>query len=529
MSEEQEATDNLSIRCPSCRQRFSVGMDLMDRMVECGACDARFRINDAVIMRSKKFYPGERKANELNRFQRVPLSAALPDHLQTVRYAEFDHPEQLEPVSPQRVIAGIIGVGTMALIALMLIFSSGPGASFGAMPLENKLIIAGFVSALGLGLLVYANPKARLKAGFFGLLLSAGLVSLPFFFKGDPIAARPGSVVYNDPVEPLFPTEQVEPDSIVALRERFTTRPLEAEQTRHEEAGSATKAYGVYITNLQQRNIYTVRDFLIRETRADLSSHPYPRDGGDYLMVLSGVSMDIAEVAEIAGRLGATQEIHPEIGVIVVSVDNKQFEDGATDKLNNPTDPAFYDLNRRELQSLDMDRVRRAVERLASAEPKIYRADITQILNALMADPGVRFHDTLARALIVWAEDFGPAGEAGLDALRRQIEGGEPVAENLVALLVKAQISEAIPFVLTLWTENPLVWEKHLVGFGSPIESGVLEQHSADKPALRQSAIRLLGRIGTTASLPALRELANSEDAEIRVLAERAIAEISER
>lgn len=501
----------------------------MDRMVECGACDTRFRINDDVIMRSKKFYPGERKAADLNHFQRVPLSAAMPDNMQTVRYAEFDHPEQLEPASPQRIIAGIIGVGTMALIALMLIFSSGPGGSFGAMPLENKLVIAGFVSALGIGLLLYANPKARLKAGFFGVLLSAGLISLPFFFKGDPISARPDSIAYTDPVKPMFPAEGEEPDSLSALRERFTTRPLEAEQARHEEAGGATKAYGIYLTNLEQRNIYTVRDFLIRETRADLSSHPYPRDKGDYLMILSGVSMDIAQVAEIAGRLGATRETHPEIGVIVVSVDNKQFEDGATDKLTNPLDPAFYELNRRELESLDMDRVRRAVERLATSEPKIYRADITTSLTSLMANPGVRFYDSIARALLVWAEDFGPAGQAALDALRREINAGDSVPEELVALLAKAKIGEAIPSVLTLWMGNPLVWEKHFVNFGSGIEPSVLEQLSAENPALRQSAIRLLGQIGTQASLPALRNLADSGGPEIRVLAERAVSKITDR
>lgn len=529
MPEEQKTTENLSIRCPSCRQRFSVSMELMERMVECGACDARFRINDDVIIRTKKFYPGERKAVELNRFQRVPLSAALPDNLQTVRYAEFNNPERLEPASPQRVIAGIIGVGTMVLIALMLIFSSGPGGSFGVMPLLNKLVIAGFVSALGVGLLVYANRNARVKAGFFGLLLSAGLVSLPFFFKGTPITAQPNSFTYTDPIKPLFPEEEEEMDSITALRERFTTKPLEAEQTRHEEAAVGKKAYGIYLTNLMQRNIYTVRDFLIRETRADPSSHPYPRDGGDYLMILTEVSMDITQVAEIAGRLGSTEEIHPEVGVIVVTVDNKQFEDEAADKLNDPQNRAFYELNRRELASLDMDRVERAVGRLAAAEPKIYRADISGMLLDLMDKPGVRFQDALARALLVWAEDPGPAGEAALKALQEQLDAAEPVSENLVALTAKAKIPEAIPSVQILWSGNPQIWEKHYAEFGPAIEPGVLESLDTEKPALRHSAIRLLALVGTERGLPALRKLIESEDPEVRVLVERAISKITER
>lgn len=529
MPEEQEPTENLSIRCPSCRQRFAVDGDLRDRMVECGACDHRFRINEDVILRTKKFYPGERKAAGLNRFQRVPLSAALPDGLQTIRYAEFNHPERLEPASPQRIIAGIVGVSTMALIALMMIFSSGPGAAFGVMPTENKLIIAGFVSALGIALLVYANPKTRAKAGLFGFVLAAGLVSLPFFFKGTPITTRPDSITYTDPVKPLFPVEEEGADPVSALRERFTTKPLEAEQTRQEEAADGKKAYGIYLTNLLQRNIYTVRDFLIRETQADISSHPYPRDKGDYLMILTGVSMDIVTVAEIAGRLGTTSEVHPEIGVIVVSVNNDQFADGAADKLNNQEDPAFYDLNRRELGSLDMDRVKRAVGRLAIAEPKIYREDITRGLTELMAKPGVNFHDELARALLVWAEDTGAAGRAALEVLRREVDAREPVSENLVALVAKANIPEAIPSVQALWLTNPLIWEKHYEGFGAVIEPGVLEHLDTDNAALRHSAIRLLERVGTARSLPALRDLAGTGDSEDRVLAERAIAKINAR
>lgn len=531
MSEAPETTEQLSIRCPSCRQRFSVGEELKDRMVECGACDMRFRITDDVILRTKKFYPGERTATNLSRFQRVPLSAAAPEGLETIRYSEFNHLDRLDPVSPLKIIAGFIGVGTMALIALMLIFSSGPGTSLGAMPLTNKLIITGFVSALGVALLVYANPKARAKAGFFGLLLAAGLVSLPFFFKGTQIAAvARDSPDYIDPVEPLLGAQtEEEEDSITTLRERFATKPLQGEQERLERTESPKKAYGIYLTDLLQRNIYTVRDYLVRDTMAGPSSHPYPRDNGDYLMVLTDVSMDITEVAAIVARLGTTKEIHPDIDVIVVSVDNDQFVEGSNDKLNNRLDPAFYDLNRREIASIDMDRVRRAVERLATAEPKIYRADISSALIGLMGKPGVSFHDELAQALLVWAEDYGSVGDVALKVLREQIAAEDTVSENIVDLLAKGENKEAIPHINTLWMGNPVIWESHYVEFGPEIEPGVLEQLDSDNAPLRHSAIRLLGRIGTESGLPTLRKLIDSEDPEVRVLAERAVNAITER
>ena len=500
-------------------------------MVECGACDTRFRINEDVILRSKKFYPGERDSTELNRFQRVPLSAAAPEGLQTMRYADFNQHDQLEPTSPQRIVAGIIGVGTMAAITLMFIFSSGPGGTLSAMPLENKLIMGGFVAAIGVASLVYANPKARAKAVFFGLLMAAGMLTIPFFIKGPNITYTDGggtSKDYVDPTDPLlFPEEQVDP--LTTLRDRFSTNPLEAEQNRLGISGSDKNAYGIYLTNLLQRNIYTVRDYLIRDTIAGDSSHPYPRDDGDYLMVLTDVSMGITEVAEIAGRLGTTKEIHPEIGIIVVSVDNEQFLDSAADKLNNQKDPAFYTLNQRELANLDLDRVKRAVERLANAEPSIYREDISGLLLELMEKPGIHFHDELAKALLVWLQDPSTAGEAGLKALQGQIAAGEPASENLVVLLTKGKIQETIPSVHTLWLANPSTWERHFAEFGSAIEPNVLAQLNSDNAPLRRSAINLLGLIGTESCLLPLEQLATSEDPEVRVLAERAVKAIKGR
>ena len=80
-------TDNqLQIRCPKCGQRFTVGPELQGKVVECGRCENRFRVDDDVIQRSRKFYPGEKPRDaSLDRFSRpaqratgVPPAAGLP-------------------------------------------------------------------------------------------------------------------------------------------------------------------------------------------------------------------------------------------------------------------------------------------------------------------------------------------------------------------------------------------------------------------------------------------------------------------
>ncbi|MEP2776963.1 MAG: hypothetical protein ABJQ29_12270 [Luteolibacter sp.] len=526
MPETPDSKDNLSIRCPSCRQRFSVDPTLRDRMVECGGCDARFRINDEVIIRTKKFYPGERIAAGLSRFQRVPMSAAAPEGLQPARYVDVS-PAAVGPVSAQRVLAGILGVGLMLVTALYLIFSVGQQGSLSAMSVGSKLVIACFVAVLGLGLLMYANPRTKKKAGFFGILMAAGLISIPFFFKGQPLSGNdPGKPVveFN---EPAFPVEEFSPEA--DLRKRFTTKPLEDEQERLAKLSTDQQAFGIYLTNLIPRNIYTVRDYLIRDTEAGPSSHPFPRDDGDYLMILTEVDKDFEEVALIAGKLGETTETYPEIGVIVVRVNNDQFEAGSAEKLNNPNDPAFYALNQYELDNIDLDRVERAVDRLANVEPKIFRSDISQKLVRIMTQPGVNFHDVLAKALMKWAEEPGPAGEAALEVIRKRVATGDPVPESLVELVAKEEIGEAIPLVNELWLKSPGLWESHFAKFGPPIEPLILAQINAESAPLQRSAIKLLGRVGSAESLPALRKFINSDNAEVRVLTERSIEAINAR
>lgn len=528
MSDDQESSHSLSIRCPSCRQRFSVDAGLMDRMVECGGCDTRFRINDDVIIRSKKFYPGERGGPGLSRFQRVPLSAAaVPEGMQTMRYADFNHPEQLGPTSPLRVIAGAAGVALMVITALLFMFSNGPGGTLSGMTLFSKLVVGGFVSVLGFILLVYANPRARVKSGFFGLLLATGVICVPLFFKGDEPLQNKGTEPLAGGSAPLFSEEETDP--LEGLKERFGTKPLESERSRLDDNGGVAKAYGVFLTNLVQRNMYTARDYLIRETEAAPSSHPYPRDDGNYLMLLTGVESDLETVAAIAGNIGTVEETHPELGVIVVRVNNDQFVAGSAEKLNNKDDPAFYELNMRELLSIDIDRVSRSVERLSVAEPKIYRTDINRMLVELMGKPGVRFHGEIARALLVWAEDPAPAGQAALEVIRKYTMAGLPVPETVVDLVVKGNPEGAAPAIHALWVENPNLWQSSYIKFGQVIEQDVLGQLEAESQPLLRSALTILGHVGTEKSLPAIRKLQQDADPGIRVLAERAVAEISGR
>lgn len=523
----------LLIRCPSCGQRFKVGDDLRERTVECGGCEHRFRINDDVIVRGRKFYPGERDGHGLNRFQRVPLPGGESlIGVQPIRYSAMPEPAVLEPSSPQRIVAGAIGVAGLIVMALLLMFGASRGGLLDGMVLTDRLLMAGFASLIGSVLLVYGNPRARLKALAVGLLMSAGVVAVPFFFKAGSVPLEHREV--GTPHTPATtaeakPQESTEDTTIVALRSRIGTGPLVAEIDRLAKAASGKRAMGLWLRGLSESNKNLVKDYVLRVTGADPSSHPYPRDGGDYLLVVTGVTQSIQELAQLASVLGKTERIYPEISVIEVKVNNDIFVEGSIEKLSKKDDPAFYDLNKRELESIDLDRVKRAVQRIAEAEPKIYRIDITRKLIALLGQDSVDFKDNICKALSVWSEQPGPAGEAALGLVKKLAAKEQPIPPAIIALVVKEKNPAVIPILDELWFKNPMTWESLYGDFGQPAEASVIQRFPGTKGTIRYSAVRILGRVGGADSLPVLAAAATGTDSELRVLVEQAQKSIRTR
>jgi hypothetical protein len=526
----------LLIRCPACGQRFKVGEDLRNRTVECGGCEHRFRINDDVIVRGKKFYPGERRDARLDRFHRVPLAVAPPIMgAQSVRYNEPPDPSSYEPAAPQRVIAGFIGVLLMSLVALLLMFGANRGGILDGMITSNRMIMAGFTGLLGTVLLLYANPRARRRAAAVGVVFSAGLIALPYFFTTGsvPLSARKtatAAFIDKPATDPAggspMPAESKE---MTELRKRIGTDPIVEENLRLKQAGSTRRAIGLWLREMSEVNRYLIRDYVLRTTGADPESHFFPRGKGEFLMRVTGISLSLDEVAKLAAPLGSVERIYKEIDVIEVKVNNDNFIEGPMEKLNDRTDPAFYDLNKRELESIDLARVEKAVKRLAEAEPKVYRSDITSQLITLLATPEVKFKGDICRALAVWSQQPGMASNAALREVRQLISQGVEVPTEMVKLIVGEKNPGVLPVLHDLWENKPQQWESLYGDVGAPAEQALLRRFPTAQGPLLYSVVRLLGRVGTSSSLPMLESALPEANPELRVLLEKSMRSIRER
>ncbi|MEO7101099.1 MAG: hypothetical protein ABI162_17210 [Luteolibacter sp.] len=449
---------------------------------------------------------------------------------QSVVYGNLPDPAVLEPASPLRILAGAVGVGGMAVMALLLMFGANRGGTLDGMPFSHRLLMAGFVSLMGIIFLIYANPRARGKALAVGVLLSAGLLAIPFTFTAGSQAPEPFPDSVSTPPALPAPVKTTEDDKILALRNRIGTDPLVKEIARLEHEGSSNRAVGLWLRGLTEMNRILVRDFVFRTTGADQSSsHYYPRDGGDYLLVVTGAKQSLEELVNVVSSLGRVENVYQDLSVIEVRVNNENFTEGPIEKLTKKDDPAYYDLNKRELESIDLERVRRAVQRLAEAEPKLYRADITHKLIELLGEEGVDFKGNICRALSTWSEKPGPAGEAALKSAKDLMDKQAVVPEEMIALIVQEKNLAVIPVLDELWVKKPSTWESLYGDVGPPIEATVIRHFPHAEGPLLHSAVRLLGRVGGADSLPVLAVAGDGANAELRVLLEQAQKAIHER
>jgi hypothetical protein len=506
----------------------------MKRTVECGACESRFRIDDEVIVRGRKFFPGERNDSELGQFQRVPMPTE--ERRKTARpmiYGAAPDPAVIEPTSPQRIIAGIIGVAAVVVVALFLMLGGGAGMLLDGMSVTNRLVIAGFTSFMAMLALLYANPKARLKALAVGTVFAGSLLSLPFFFQvgskppGSEISAS--SQVGSPKIDRT--TEEEANDAALDLQSRIGMGPLVSEIEKMTTEGSGKSAVGLWLRGLSYNQRFLVRDYMIRIVGAtpSPSSHLYPRDGGDYLLLLSGVTKSIQELAEAASVLGNIENTYSDISVIEVRIDSRVFLEAPLEQLTDKSNSLFYSLNKKELESIDIERVKRAVQRLISAEPTILRIDITRKLIWLLNQEDVDFKKDICAALSVWSEHPGPASDAALSEVKKLMEKRQVVPPEMVALIAKEKNVHGIPAVDELWHESHAAWESMYGDFGSLAEVTMLQRFPKTSGIQRHSAVRILGRVGGKDSLPVITAAEAGANTELRIIIDQAKKAITGR
>jgi hypothetical protein len=326
------------------------------------------------------------------------------------------------------------------------------------------------------------------------------------------------------------PKKIEEAPELIELRNRIGTQPLEEEIYRLKAQGSTRNAVGLWLRDLREQNRFLIRDYVLRVTGADPQSHYYPRGGGDFLMVVTGITTSMDELVELCKPLGQMVKVYSALPVVEIKVRNENFVQNPIEKLNNKADPDYYALNLAELNSIDLDRMEKAAKRLMESSPKILRADITRRLIELLMVDEVDFKGDICSALAVWSELPGPAGTIALNEAEKLVAKDIEVPKEMIALVVKEGIANVTGVLDKLWQKNPTNWESLYADVGPSAEPALLVHVGINDDGLRRSLVRILGKVGGSDSQQALESMrVTATEPELKILINNSLAAIRAR
>jgi len=534
---------NLQIQCPNCTKRFTVHEDLTGKTVECGACDHRFPVkSESIIVERAKFYPGEHKGDFLDRLgKKSPLEKRGDDPALTPRaHAPMPQVDAIMPSSAGQAIAAGVGICMMILYGLIFFFGSSQGQLFQDVDLAKRILLGGFVSLLGGGLIIYGAKSWRAKGVMTAVILVTALLAMIVI---RPVHMMPSGVGDHDdsPVELPEGASEEAPRGLDDVVGRTDQDALAREIARQSAKlnGKPAQNYvtGIYIADLLESQYQAIERYFRKKLVIPKSEAllVYKRNNEkDRFIIISGVPMDFDTMVSHCEFIGRATS-YPNARIIDVRISATIFQEPGKDlleKLNNVEHPAFFSQNLNELRNIDFERVSKAVRRLSvvPAEVKLNLEEqiITELLRLADEESDLPFLSDVGKALGVFAK----GNKAVVDKINRLvpfwIENGVSVPKSMVDFLIKNDPG-AIALIDRLWAASPGEWDDHYVALGSAIEERLIF-HLLESPIeLQRAATSLLNQVGTKKSVPALTALTSTDDQELRILVARALNTVKDR
>jgi predicted Zn finger-like uncharacterized protein len=524
----------LRIQCPSCSRKFTVSEELRGQTVECGGCEHRFKVVEGVIVRRReKFYPGERQRPGLEVFGTAGKHAAPPVDFQTANYDQQSSAEDFMPLTPQEMVAAGAGVIVLLLGAVLFFFGAQPSAFLQDVEIPRRALLGFFTVIVGAALLMYGARRRRGAGAVTTVLLGALVLTLAVFMPVHRTinAAGDGGIgggITSPGEEPIPEKKVLTAEEVMEL---VGYGPVERAVTTFttSDTDGLERVAALWVPTMEERFKYQIQKYLHRKAKTEERPSFYRRRKGG-LFVLEGIDIPLEELGRIVERFGRVEQVYPVIRVVEIAVEGERLLEASPDLMSKLTDrehPAFYVRNLQELDHIDIDRVQSAVVRLSDAEPKRFRTEIAARLAQLLSEEvDAEFKGIVTRALMAWSEE-GDGIEMNVILVAEDILGsGEEVPRSMLEFMTARSPEAAVPIVTVLWARAPSTWEPFVADLGSFAEEFVAMRLGKENRALQQSAVRLLKKIGTTKSLPALEAALPEAGTEFKLMLEDTIAHI---
>ncbi|MFP6883201.1 MAG: MJ0042-type zinc finger domain-containing protein [Roseibacillus sp.] len=520
----------LRIQCPACQRQFTVDEELKSRTVQCGSCEKQFVVDkDAIVPERDRYFPGDIKKPGLKHYGHgfSPADPTPEVDFATATYSESATAADVIPPTPGRTVAGVTGTFILVIYLVILVFGSMGNGVFSDMEIEKRILLSGFVALVGLSLIFCAGFRRHKQVALTGVVLAVMVILFTVILrpKGVPEESQDTGNPTRSPSDraEVAPVRMSEDE----VRKVMTYAPVQ----RAIDSFGQESVWALWAPEMGQHFRYQIQRYLQRKTGAAARPAFYPRGKGG-LLIIEGISIKMPELVELVEHFADVENVYEDLRVLHIGVKGENLVEPSSElesKLNNRTHEAFIVLNKKELEHIDIDRVKDAAQRLSTVEPSRFRSEIARRLVGLLdEDADTEFRSAICKAIMVWSVPEDGSEPAVIRLVEDLIGKSEEVPKSMIEFLIGRRTPGGIPFLKTLWKEDPLDWESEVISMGSQMETVILPCINDENPAAQRSALLILRRVGTGASLPLLRKALETtgKNPDMKLLIERAIEEI---
>ncbi len=517
----------LRIQCPACQRQFTVDEELKSRTVECGSCEKQFVVDeDAIVPERDRYFPGDIKKPGLEHYGagRSPADPIPEVQFTTATYSENATAADVIPPTPGRTVAGVTGTLILVSYLVILVFGSMGNGVFSDMEIEKRILLSGFVALVGLSLIFCAKFHRHKQVSVTGVVLAVMVMVFTVILgpKGNPeVSQDTGNPTQSPSERAEVPPVKMSGDEV---RKAMTYDPVQ----RAIDSFGQESVWALWAPEMRQHFRYQIARYLQRKTGAATRPAFYPRGEGG-LLIVEGISIKMPELVELVEHFADVENVYEDLRVLHIGVKGENLVEPSSElesKLNNRTHSSFIVLNKKELEHIDIDRVKDAAQRLSTVEPSRFRSEIARRLVGLLdEDAGTEFRSAICKAIMVWSVPEDGAEPAVIRLVEDLIGKSEEVPKSMIEFLIGRRTPGGIPLLKILWKKDPLDWESEVISMGSQMETVILPHINDEDPATQRSALLILRRLGTEASLPVLRKALETtgKNPDMKRLIERAI------
>ncbi|MGJ8656292.1 MAG: hypothetical protein ACSHX6_07565 [Akkermansiaceae bacterium] len=534
--------DKIQIKCTSCGQKFAVTESYIGRMVECGACDEKFKVEGAAIVRQKKHYPGEKSESNAATFAKSPNTTTAPQQEQDVSFQTASYQnvsaEYAQPQKPIKTLMLIIGA--LVILSFIAIFLLGgrEGGILKGLDNTKRLVLAGFIAVAGTGLIL-AGTRNKVKGLLLSLILGGSLLAMPFVFP-EVLESTITTNAFDDTSlsDSKDSDTEIDETSFSARLDDYKNSigfdKVEASRVALDDPDSLK---AIVLRDCKIQYLDTILPYL--QYTVGFQSPPVTYTFGRELngqpitLVTFVTDTPLERVFEVTQKFGTPQEmndVRSALKVIEIVVDTNTLVGQPTERTSDPSNQHYFDSNYLELISIDRSKQLDAAKRLQTATRKGRQSDISRALVDLINTNDHELSRQAITTLHQWTLPEYNTDQAVLE-YAREVAGTDEMTRPVMDYLTDLNVAGSEEVFAKQWAspKGYLLWENYLIRAKDRGEQAVISVLPTVSKTHYKSAASILSQVGTAKSIPTINALLPKTNEEDKKYFKAVIDEIKSR